>query len=292
MVPKVEHDNAGKRGGEGGAVCRERASRAAAGAGVAALDVECEYGGVSVGLFSGDASGGIASEAPRAATANAAPSGAFHRVDFSDACGPRTARMEKTSAPRSASSANESGASLKSPDSSTTCTTPSLDMAAARVGSGEWRTRRRVGATDKALAGTGGYLCGGRLELVCVPPLTTALALQGSPSTPQHRDPSLECRACACGCAVVVAAEFKRRGGRSGSSSETQKQNPRSWGQEVPAAALRCTRHRQARAANLPTPPRMPGMARGACGAMPAFAQALTLAPRGMLQKGGQLGEH
>jgi hypothetical protein len=136
-VPKVEHDYAGKRGREGGAVCRECASRAAAGAGVAALDVECEYGGVSAGLCGGDASGACASEVPRAATANAAPSAALRRVDFSDACGPRTARMARTSTTRSASLANESGASLKSPDSSTTCTTPSLDMAAARVGSGE-----------------------------------------------------------------------------------------------------------------------------------------------------------
>jgi hypothetical protein len=49
-VPKVEHDNVGKRGGKGGAVCLERASRAAARAGVAALDVDGEYGGVSAGL--------------------------------------------------------------------------------------------------------------------------------------------------------------------------------------------------------------------------------------------------
>jgi hypothetical protein len=31
-------------------------------------------------------------------------------------------------------------------------------------------------------------------------------------------------------------------------------------------------------------------MARGACSAMPAYAQALTLALREMLQKGGQFG--
>jgi hypothetical protein len=166
VVLNVEHDCAGRRGRESGAVCRECASRAAAGEGVAAPDVECEYGGVSAGLCGGDASGACASEAPRAATANAAPSAAFCRVDFSDACGPRTARMARTSATRTASSANESGASLKSPDSSTTCTTPSLDMAAARVGTGGWGRRRRVGATEEALAGTAGYLCGGRLELI------------------------------------------------------------------------------------------------------------------------------
>jgi hypothetical protein len=112
---------------------------------------------------------------------------------------------------------------------------------------------------------------------------------QGSPSTPQRRDPSPKRPACAYGCAVVVAAEFKRRGGSSASSSKTQKQKTCLWGKEVPTAALRCTRHRQARAANLPTPPRMPGMARGAWSAMPAFAQALTPAPREMFQKGGQI---
>jgi hypothetical protein len=91
---------------------------------------------VSAGLCGGDTARGGASEVQRAATASAVPSAALHRVKFSDACGPRTARMERTSAPRSASSANDSGASLESPDTSTTCTTPSLDMAAARVGSG------------------------------------------------------------------------------------------------------------------------------------------------------------
>jgi hypothetical protein len=90
-------------------VCPERASRVAAGAGVAAVDVECKYGGVSAGLSGGDVAGGGASEAPRAATANAVPSAALHRVDFLDSYGPRTARIERTSAPRSASSASELG---------------------------------------------------------------------------------------------------------------------------------------------------------------------------------------
>jgi hypothetical protein len=185
VVPKVERDTVGKRGGEGGVGYLEPASRAAAGAGVAALDVEFEYGGVSAGLCGGDTAGGRASETPRAATANAVTSAALHRVDFPDAFGPMTARMERTSAPRSVFSANQSGASLKSPDSSTTCATPSLDMAAARVGIGKGRTRRRVGATDEALAGAAGYLWGGRLELVCVPPLITALALR--PRAPRQR---------------------------------------------------------------------------------------------------------
>jgi hypothetical protein len=166
-------------------VCRECAFRSAAGASVAAPDVECEYGGVSAGLCGGDASGACASEAPRAASANAAPSAVLRSVDFSDACGPRTARMARTSTTRSASSANESGASLKLPDSSTICMTPSLDMAAARVGSGGWGKRRRVGATEEALAGTAGYLCGGRPELIYVPPMTSiGPPSQGFPSTP------------------------------------------------------------------------------------------------------------
>jgi hypothetical protein len=65
--------------------------------------------------------------------------------------------------------------------------------------------------------------------------------------------------------------------------------NPACGVKEIPGADLRRTRHRQARAANLPTP-LMPGMAYGTCSAMPAFAQALTLALREMLQKGGQVG--
>jgi hypothetical protein len=66
--------------------------------------------GVSAGFCGGDVAGGGASEAPRAATANAVPSAALHMVDFSDSYGPRTARIERTSSPRSASSANELGA--------------------------------------------------------------------------------------------------------------------------------------------------------------------------------------
>jgi hypothetical protein len=217
VVLNVEHDYAGKRGRKSGAVCRECASRAAAGEGVAAPDVECEYGGVTAGLCGGDASGACSSEAPRAATANAA----LRRVDFSDACGPRTARMARTSATRSASSANESGASLKSPDSPTTCLTPSLDIAAARVGSGGMGRRRRVGATEEALAGTAGYLCGGRLELICVPPLTTALALR--PRAPRQRR-SIENRPQNAprmreGVRSWWRREIKRRGASSSSSS-------------------------------------------------------------------------
>jgi hypothetical protein len=196
VVPKVERDTVGKRGGEGGAGYLERASRAAAGAGVAALDVEFEYSGVSAGLFGGDTAGGGASETPRAATANAVTSAALHRVDFPDAFGPRTARMERTSTSRSAFSAKQSGASLKSPDSSTTCTTLSLEMAAARVGIGEGRTRRTVGRTGEALAGAAGYLWGGRLE-VCVPPLITALALR--PRLPVPGIPRVCVWVCGCG---------------------------------------------------------------------------------------------
>jgi hypothetical protein len=167
--PKVEHDYFGKRSREGGAVCRECASRAAVGAGVAARDVWCEFGGVSAGLRGGDASGACASEAPRAATANTAPSAALPKVDFSDACGPRAVRMARTSTTRSASSANESGASLKSPDSSTICTTPSLDMA-ARVRSGggggrggsATRIARSGSRVLRAAAKTSGSFCGKR----------------------------------------------------------------------------------------------------------------------------------
>jgi hypothetical protein len=74
-------------------VCLERASRAVAGAGGAALDVECGYGGVSAGLCGGDAAGGGASLAPRAATANAMPSAALRRVEFPDTYRLRTATM-------------------------------------------------------------------------------------------------------------------------------------------------------------------------------------------------------
>jgi hypothetical protein len=66
VVLNVEHDYAGKRGREGGAVRRECASRgAAAGAGAAAPDVEREYGGASAGLCVGDASGACACRARR-----------------------------------------------------------------------------------------------------------------------------------------------------------------------------------------------------------------------------------
>jgi hypothetical protein len=50
--------------------------------------------------------------------------------------------------------------------------------------SGKWG-RRRVRATDGELVGTEGYLCDGELELVCVPLLTTALALR--PKAPRQR---------------------------------------------------------------------------------------------------------
>jgi hypothetical protein len=57
----------------------------------------------------------------------------------------------------------------------------------------------------------------------------------------------------------------------------------------VPTAALLCMRHGKVCPANISRPPREPGMARGACSAMPAYDQALTLALREkILQKGGQ----
>jgi hypothetical protein len=147
----------------------------------------------------------------------------------------------------------------------------------------------RVGAADEALARTRGYLCGGRLELVFVPPLTTALALR--PRAPcQHR--SIETRPQIAPRVRVGVLLWWRQNSNAGEwfLIEDTEQKPRLWGKEEPAAALRCTRHRQACAVNLPTPPRMPSMARGACSAMLAFAQALTLAPREMLQSSAQFG--
>jgi hypothetical protein len=124
-----------------------------------------------------------------------------------------------------------------------------------------------------------------------VPPLATALALR--PKAPRQRR-SIETRPQIAPRVRVGVRLWWRRGftrpvGGSGSSSKTPKQKPGLWKKEVPAAALRCTRHRLARARHHPTP-RMPGLARGACSAMPAFAQALTLAAREMLQKGAQFG--
>jgi hypothetical protein len=119
-----------------------------------------------------------------------------------------------------------------------------------------------------------------------VPPLTTALALR---SKALRQGPSIETRPQN---AVCVRSwwrrEFKRQGGISGSSSKTQKQKPGLSEKQV-RAALRRTRQRRARAANLPTP-RMRDMAFVACSAIPASAQAFTLAPPEMLRRGGQFG--
>jgi hypothetical protein len=184
VVPKVEHDNVGKRGGEGGAVCLERASHAAAGAGVAALDVVASTVGCPRALYGGDAAGGGASHAPRVAIGNAVPSAALHRVEFSKACGPRIEKREDLCA-----KVGVFGERVRRVDEVTRHLDNLCDSVAGHgcSESGE-RGRRRmrsVGVTDGALAGTRGYLCGGRLELVCVPPLTTALALR--PRAPRQR---------------------------------------------------------------------------------------------------------
>jgi hypothetical protein len=61
-------------------------------------------------------------------------------------------------------------------------------------------------------------------------------------------------------------------------------------GKEMPTAALISMRHGKVCAANIPRPPWEPGKARGTCSAMPAYDQALMLALREILQKGGQFG--
>jgi hypothetical protein len=70
-----------------------------------------------------------------------------------------------------------------------------------------------------------------------------------------------------------------------------KEQKPHLWETEEAGRRFRGTRHREthARTAILPTP-RTPGMARGACSAMPSLAPPLTLAPRKTVQKGATFG--